>query len=348
MDLPTLWFVIIAVFWTGFFVLEGFDLGVGALHHWLGRNETERRIAVNTIGPFWDGNEVWLIVGGAAIFAAFPSWYATWFSAGYLALVLVLLALIVRGLSFEWRGKGESLRWKATWSWTLTIGSALIPLLLGVALGDLLAGLPINATEEFTGSFFNLLTPYGLALGATLLVLCLLHGATFVTLRTGPGWVHDRAEAFARRLVWPGLILALLMGLATALLSVGPGWAKLVGVVPVLGLAAAVVALRSGHEGRAFAGTAVGIGGLVATLFANLYPTVMVSTIDGAYSLTVSSTASGQYALQVMTIVALVLFPVVLLYQGWTYWVFRARLRGESPAAGIGVDAGTTTSTTPH
>lgn len=327
MDLPTLWFVIIAVFWTGFFVLEGFDLGVGALHHWLGRDELERRVVVNTIGPFWDGNEVWLIVGGAAIFAAFPSWYATWFSAGYLALLLVLVALIVRGLSFEWRGKGTGLRWKGTWTWALTLGSALVPLLLGVALGDLLAGLPIDGSEEFTGSFVDLLTPYGLALGVTLLVLCLLHGATFVALRTAPGAVHERAEAFARRLVWPGLVLALLIGVWTALISVGPGWAKMLGVVPALGLAAAVVSLRAGRDGRAFAGTAVGIGGLVATLFANLYPTVMVSSTNAAYSLTVAGTASGQYALQVMTVVALVLFPVVLVYQGWTYWVFRARLR---------------------
>ena len=185
MSLDILWFVVVALFWTGFFILEGFDFGVGVLHNVVGRTDLERRVAINAIGPVWDGNEVWLIVGGAAIFAAFPGWYATWFSAGYLALMLVLVALIIRGVSFDWRARVDTPRWRSTWSWTLTIGSALIPLLLGVALGDLLAGLPIAASTEFTGTFWSLLTPYGLWLGLTLLVLCLLHGATFLVLKAG-------------------------------------------------------------------------------------------------------------------------------------------------------------------
>src|ERR1700760_936865 len=197
MYLHTIWFIIIALFWVGFFVLEGFDFGVGALHMFIGRNDTERRVAINTIGPWWDGNEVWLIVAGASMFAAFPGWSATMFSALYLALVLLLLALFARGVSFEYRGKRESQRWRNGWSWALTVGSILIPLLVGVALGDLLHGLPINAAHEFTGNFFSLLTGYGLMTGVTLLALCLLHGATFLALRT-TGELRDRAHAAGR------------------------------------------------------------------------------------------------------------------------------------------------------
>src|SRR6478752_8393256 len=176
MSLETFWFVVIAVAWTAFFVLEGFDFGVGFLARFVGRDREERDTALGTIGPFWDGNEVWLIVGGAAIFAAFPGWYATWFSAGYLALVLVLLALIVRGVSFEYAERVEGERWKTVWRWAMPVGSALAPLLLGVALGDLLAGLPVGADQEFTGNFFDLLTPYGLLTGVTLLALCKVQG----------------------------------------------------------------------------------------------------------------------------------------------------------------------------
>ncbi len=184
MHLHTLWFVILAILWVGFFVLEGFDFGVGALHALLGRTDTERRVAINTIGPWWDGNEVWLVVAGAGTFAAFPAWYATMFSALYLALLLVLVALMARGVAFEFRGKSDDPRWRTTWTWCLTLGSLLIPLLIGVGLGDLLNGLPIDSHHNFTGNFFNLLTPYGLWTGVTLLGLCLLHGATFLKLRT--------------------------------------------------------------------------------------------------------------------------------------------------------------------
>ena len=181
-SLGDLWFVIVAIFWVGFFVLEGFDFGVGMLHSFVGRNDLERRVLVNTIGPVWDGNEVWLIVAGAAIFAAFPGWYATMFSSLYLALVVLLAALMARGVSFEYQRKFDDPRWRSSWRWALTIGSALIPLLIGVALGDLLHGLPINSSHEFTGNFFDLLTPFGLWTGLTLLVLSLLMGATYLTL----------------------------------------------------------------------------------------------------------------------------------------------------------------------
>src|SRR6516164_3718400 len=197
MTLGDLWFIIGAIFWVGFFILEGFDFGVGMLHSFVGRTDTERRVLVNTIGPVWAGNEVWLIVAGAVIFAAFPAWYATMFSALYLAMVILLLALMVRGVSFEYARKFEDHRWRAFWRWGLTIGSALIPFLVGVALGDLLHGLPINSQHEFTGSFWDLLTGYGLMTGVTLVILSLLHAATFLALRT-TGEMRDRAHAAGR------------------------------------------------------------------------------------------------------------------------------------------------------
>jgi cytochrome d oxidase, subunit II (cydB) len=325
-SLEVLWFIIVAVFWTGFFVLEGFDFGVGALHKAIGRTDLERRMAINAIGPVWDGNEVWLIVGGAAIFAAFPSWYATWFSAGYLALFLVLVALIIRGVSFEWRARVDTDRWRGTWSWTLTVGSVLVPALLGIALGDLLVGLPIDGSDEFTGSFWDLLTPYGLWLGLTLLVLSLLHGATFLGLKTD-GAVRLRARGLARKLAWPAAVLVAAYAVWTVSISAAGTWRIVASAIPAVAALAAALLIRSGHEGRSFAATAVTIGGTVAALFANLYPNVMVSSTNTANNLTVNGAASSEYALKVMTVVALVMTPVVLLYQGWSYWVFRARIR---------------------
>ena len=325
MSLAELWFVVVAVFWVGFFVLEGFDFGVGALHSFLARDEGERRQAIEAIGPVWDGNEVWLIVGGAAIFAAFPDWYATWFSAGYLALMLVIVALIVRGVSFEWRTKLESGRWRRTFSAMLTIGSAFVPLLLGVALGDLLAGLPVDSSGEFTGDFVDLLTPYGVLVGVTLLVLCLVHGATFLALKTRGG-LQQRAHAFARRSVWPAVVLTVVFAVWTVTISAAGPWRIAAAAVPALAAVAAAVLLRGERDGRSFAATAVTVGGVVAALFANVYPAVLVSSTSSANDLTVSGAASGHYALTVMTVVAAVMFPVVLLYQGWTYWVFRHRV----------------------
>ena len=194
MGLQIFWFLVIAVLWCGFFVLEGFDFGVGVLHWFVGKNDTDRRVAINTIGPFWDANEVWLIVAGAGMFAAFPGWYATMFSALYLPLVLILIGLIVRGVSFEWRGKRDSQRWRTTWSMALVVGGILVPLLLGVGLGDLLSGLPIDEHQEFTGNFWNLLTAYGLWTGVTMLALCLLHGATFLMLQDHRGRPGSRAQ----------------------------------------------------------------------------------------------------------------------------------------------------------
>ena len=323
--MQTLWFIIITLFFTGFFVLEGFDFGVGILHSVIGRTDDERRVVINTIGPLWDGNEVWLIVAGASMFAAFPGWYATMFSSLYLALVLLLVALIVRGVSFEYRGKRESLRWRGSWDWLLTVGSVLAPLLIGVALGDLLVGLPINSTQEYTGSFCDLLTPFGVFTGLTIVTICVLHGATFITLKT-TGEIRDRAAALARRAAPVTAVVILVFAIWTQIVlnkGVVPG---VIPVGSVLAVLAVIWLIRDGHEGWAFAMTTIAMATTVLTIFADLYPRVMVSSTNPDYSLTVANTAAGPYALKVMTIVAVVFFPLVLVYQGWTYHVFRSRI----------------------
>jgi len=329
--LNNIWFVIVAIFFVGFFILEGFDFGVGMLHSLVGRDDVERRIAVNSIGPFWDGNEVWLVVAGAAIFAAFPSWYATMFSTFYLALVVVLLALIVRGVSFEFQRKIDDPRWRATWRWSLSIGSLLIPLLIGTALGDLLHGLPIDQSHNYTGSFFGLLVPFGLYTGLTLTVLCLFLGAAYLTLKTG-GTLHDRVSRLSGRLGWLAAVIT--FGWLTWIhvgLSVGfvPNPIEALALVAVVG-AAWFADARS--EGWAFAAGAVGMGSVVASIFFELFPRVMVSSTSTAYNLTVANSASNSYTLKVMTVVAIVLFPMVLVYQGWSLYVFRKRLGGPPDA----------------
>jgi cytochrome d ubiquinol oxidase subunit II len=335
MHLHTVWFVILAIFWVGFFVLEGFDFGVGVVHTIVGRTATERRVALNTIGPWWDGNEVWLVVAGAGTFAAFPGWYAAMFSALYLALVIVLAALMARGVAFEFKEKGRGERWRRTWRWCTTLGSLLIPLLLGVGLGDLLNGLPMNSSHDFTGNFFDLLTPYGLWTGLTILGLCLLHGATFLKLRT-TDQVRERSRAVARPLGWAAI--ALVIGFVIWTRSVAGG-ADVPGPVEALALIAVIFAARlaaTEHDGWAFAASAIAIAATVGSIFIDLYPNVMISSTNAAYNLTVNNAASGSYALKVMTIVAVVIFPVVLLYQGWSFHVFRARVKappepGEPP-----------------
>ena len=329
--LNNIWFVIIVVFWVGFFVLEGFDFGVGMLHSFVGRDDVERRILVNSIGPVWDGNEVWLVVAGAAIFAAFPSWYATMFSTFYLALLIVLVALIVRGVSFEFHRKIDSPRWRSLWKWSLTLGSLFVPLLLGTAFGDLLHGLPIDSAHNYTGGFVGLLVPFGLYTGVTLTVLSLFLGAAYLSLKT-EGALRQRITRLSARLGWLAAIVT--FGWLTWI-HVGLGVGFLPNPFQVLGLAAVVGAAmlaESGAEGWAFAAGATAIGSVVASIFFELFPRVMVSSTNTAYNLTVSNSASPSYTLKVMTVVAVIFFPLVLAYQGWSLWVFRKRLRGPDPA----------------
>jgi cytochrome d ubiquinol oxidase subunit II len=321
----SLWFVVVAFFWVGFFVLEGFDFGVGMLHSFVARDDVERRVAINTIGPTWDGNEVWLIVAGAATFAAFPLWYSTMFSALYLALLIVLVALMARGVSFEYRGKLDDPRWRTAWKWSMTLGSVVIPLLVGVALGDLLHGLPINRDHVYTGTFWNLLVPYGLWTGVTLVALSLVSGATFLALKT-TGDFHDRVAGVAR-------LVSVVAAVLVAGFVIWTGLTARRGFVPNVFAAVALVAVLAAawlagteREGWAFATASVAMGATITTIFAELYSNVMVSSTNGAFNITVGNAAASSYALTVMTVIAGIFVPLVVGYQAWSYHVFRQRL----------------------
>jgi cytochrome bd ubiquinol oxidase subunit II len=330
MDLQLFWFCLITVLWAGYFVLEGFDFGVGMLLPVLPRSEGERRTMFQTIGPVWDGNEVWLVVAGGATFAAFPAWYATMFSGFYIALLLVLVCLIVRVVSFEWRAKSESTRWRTFWTGANTVGSIGAALIWGVGLANLVHGVPLNGDGDYAGDFFDLFSPYTFVAGVTVVLLFAFHGATFLTLRTG-GELCQRAAAAARRLSIPAAALGSLFLVWTVVVAIDRNDKDVFPpLLPaLLGVAALVLAAVfsiAGRSGRSFTMTALGVIFLVATLFTSLYPRVMVSSPEFGNSLTVDGASSSHYALAVMTIVALVLTPVVLLYQGWTYYVFRHRL----------------------
>ena len=341
MSLPILWFILLAVLWCGFLFLEGFDFGVGMLHGFVGHNDDERRVAINAIGPVWDGNEVWLIVAGAGMFAAFPEWYATMFSGFYLALVAVLVALIIRGVSFEFRAQRDSAAWRWTWSAALTLGSLLVPLLVGCALGNLLRGVPIDSHHEYTGSFFTLLNPYSLFVGLTVVLLCLAHGAAFLALKTR-GVVQSRAEGMGRFFA-PLAALAVIAFTAWTLAIAGHAARAPVPVLAVVAILAAVWFIRSHRDGWAFLATAVAMLATVATIFVFLYPRVMVSSTNAAFNLTVHNASSSSYTLKVMTVVTVIFLPLVLLYQGWTFYVFRKRIDvGDvrRPAGGVTAGAG--------
>jgi cytochrome d ubiquinol oxidase subunit II len=319
------WFIVIAILWTGFFILEGFDFGVGMLHNLVGRDEAGRRAAINTIGPLWDGNEVWLIVAAAAMFAAFPGWYATMFSGLYLAMVLLLISLIIRGVAFEYRGKRDAARWRRTWDAALIVGSFLAPLLLGIALGDLLHGLPINSSQNYTGSFWTLLQPYAVFTGVTLVLICLLHGATFLSLKT-TGDMHERSRRIARTVA--PFTAAAVVGFAiwTHVGSTTTFFLRPLELLAIIAVLAAVWLVYAHRDGFAFTATAITMASCVASIFVGLYPNVMVSSTNPAYNLTVNNTASNPYSLKAMTVVVLIFLPVVLAYQTWSYYVFRRRV----------------------
>ena len=324
MELHDVWFVLIAVLWTGYFFLEGFDFGVGVLTKALARDESERRVLINTIGPVWDGNEVWLLTAGGATFAAFPPWYATLFSGFYLPLLLILVCLIVRGVAFEYRAKRADPRWKRNWEHAIFWTSLIPAFLWGVAFANIVHGVKINAAGDYAGGLFDLLHPYALLGGLLTLTLFTFHGAVFVSLKT-LGDIRDRARTLAR---WLGLTGA---ALAAAFLGWtqadgGDGWSLAALVVAVLALLAALGCNHAGREGWAFVFSGATIVAAVAMIFLSLYPDVMPSTLNPAWSLTVSNASSSPYTLRVMTWVAGVMTPLVLCYQGWTYWVFRRRI----------------------
>lgn len=324
MELTTVWFALIAILWMGYFALEGFDFGVGMLLPVLGRDDRERRVLINTIGPVWDGNEVWLLVAGGATFAAFPEWYATLFSGFYLPLLLILVALIVRGLAFEYRHKREDAAWKSRWDTVLVVGSFVPALLWGVAFANILRGVAIDADKEYVGGFFNLLNPYALLGGATTLLLFLTHGAMFIALKTD-GPIRHRARGLAVRLGLAAAVVAVLF-LGWTQVETGDVASAVAFVVAALALVGGIAAASAGREGWAFLGTFVAIAVGVAGLFLALFPDVMPTTLTDGVSLTTTNAAATSYTLTIMTVVAAIFTPLVLAYQAWTYWVFRQRI----------------------
>ena len=332
MNLQNLWFVLIVVLWSGYFLLEGFDFGVGMLLPFLPRDHSERSAMFESIGPVWDGNEVWLVTAGGATFAAFPAWYATMFSGFYLAFLAILFFLIIRVISFDWREKSESLAWRRIWLWANAVGSFGASLIWGVGFANLLYGTPINSSHDFDGTFWNLFNGYTVLAGLAVVAIFAFHGATYLTLRTR-GDLLARAGQAARRLSVVAAALGAAFLVWTVIVAVDKNDKSVFPpVLPAaIGIAALVLAVALVHSRRqiwAFTMTGLGAIALVVTLFTSLFPRVMVSSTDFGNSLTVSNSASQHYTLAVMTVVALVFIPLVLLYQGWTYHVFRARVGG--------------------
>ena len=328
MELTTVWFILIAVLWTGYFVLEGFDFGVGILLPVLGRDDLERRVMINTIGPVWDGNEVWVLVAGGATFAAFPEWYATLFSGFYLPLFLILVALIFRNVAFEFRGKGDSVSWKQWWDRAIFFGSLVPALLWGVAFGNIVRGVEIDADKEFVGTFFDLLNPYALLGGLVTLSLFVTHGAVFLSLKT-VGEIRDRARSIAARTGLTAAVFAVAFLGWTYVQREGAQhleWFVGMAVIAAVALLGALEAIRRGREGWAFIGTATTITLAVASLFTALFPNVMPSSLDDAWSLTTTNAASTDTTLSIMTWVAAVFTPIVVGYQAWTFVIFRRRI----------------------
>lgn len=328
MELTTVWFILIAVLWVGYLVLEGFDFGVGVLLPVLGRTDRERRVLINTIGPVWDANEVWVLVAGGATFAAFPEWYATLFSGFYLPLFFILVALILRNVAFEYRSKREDPDWRDRWDKAIFFGSLVPALLWGVAFGNIVRGVPIDADKEFVGTFFGLLNPYALLAGLVTTALFVTHGALFVSLKT-TGEIRERARSIALRVGPLAALLAVVFLAWTFDVRSGAdhvAWFVVLAALAAAALVGGLVAAARGREGWAFAGTALTIGLAVAALFVSLFPEVMPSTIDPAYSLTTGNAASTDRTLGIMTWVAVLFTPIVLGYQTWSYIVFRRRI----------------------
>ena len=340
MDLSILWFFIVGVFLVGYFVLDGFDFGVGMAMPFISKDDTDRRVVINTIGPVWDLNETWLIVAGACLFAAFPEWYATMFSGFYLALLLILVALILRGVSFEYRHQGKGAQWTGWFDRAIVFGSFLPPLLWGTAFASLLQGVPMEKMDNggwlFTGTLFDLLTPYALLGGVTLTLLCFVHGAVFVALKSD-GEIRVRARSLATKVGLAAIVAGAAFLGWTLMLRLDHEYLGI--MIALAGLAAAALILAwvanlRGREGWAFTGNAAAIALALLTIFMGLFPNLMISSTDPAYTMSISGAASSQGTLELMTWVAVFTMPLVLAYQAWTYWVFRKRVsRASIPVA---------------
>ncbi|MFD8213759.1 cytochrome d ubiquinol oxidase subunit II [Streptomyces sp. NPDC059697] len=333
MELHDVWFVIIAVLWTGYFFLEGFDFGVGVLTKLLARDRTEKRVLINTIGPVWDGNEVWLLSAGGATFAAFPEWYATLFSGFYLPLLLILVCLIVRGVAFEYRVKRPEENWQRNWE-TAIFWTSLVPAFMwGVAFGNIVHGVKIDKNFEYVGNFGDLLNPYALLGGLVTLTLFTFHGTVFVGLKT-VGDIRERARKLSLGVGLVAAVVALVFLIWTQADN-GDAKSLVALIVAVVALVAAIVVAQTGREGWAFALSGLTIVAAVAMLFLTLFPNVMPSSLNADWSLTVTNASSSPYTLRIMTWCAGIATPMVLLYQSWTYWVFRKRIGTHHIAADV-------------
>jgi len=327
MDLGTIWFILIAVLFTGYFFLEGFDFGVGTLLIMLSKKDVDRRIIINTIGPFWDGNEVWLITAGGAIFAAFPIWYATMFSGFYLALLVILVALILRGVSFEFRSKNNSPKWRQNWDYIIFGSSSLLSILWGVALANLIKGVPIDNSMNYVGTFSDLISIYTLVAGITTLLIFTYHGAVFLSLKAD-GIIEERAFKISKPLgtcaLTSSIILILLTYFQTDLFHNKIAVISVIFAFTFLTLSRYLMTKRRAKLAMLFNGLSIALS--VGALFLGLFPRVMVSSIKSLYSLTIANASSSTNTLLLMTKISIIFVPIVLGYQIWSYWIFRKRV----------------------
>lgn len=330
--LQVLWFCLIAALWIGFFFLEGFDFGVGMLLPFLGRSDVERRAIVNTIGPVWDANEMWLILAITAMFAVFPNWYATMLNGFYLPLVLIIVGLIIRGISFEYRSKDARPGWRSRFDWMIAVGSFVNSFLFGIIFTDLLGGVPIDQAMTYTGGPFAWVTPYGVVGGLTMVSVFLLHGANFLTLKLEAD-LRERARAAARVLYLFAAVMVVLLAITTYIFSdltaqigVDPG------ILPIASLVFLLVDIyfiNRRMEGWAFAMTGLNIILTQVALFTILFPRLMISSLNPAWSLTVYNSSASPASLSVMSIITLIFLPLVLAYEAWSYYIFRKRIKAD-------------------
>ena len=326
------WFFVIAALWIGFFFLEGFDFGVGMLLPFLGRNDVERRAIINTIGPVWDANEMWLIVAITAMFGVFPVWYATMFSGFYLAMVTIIVALMIRGISFEYRSKDARPQWRGRFDWMLAVGSLVSAFLFGLVFTNLLGGVPIDQNLNYAGTPFGWITPYGLIGGLTMVSVFLLHGANYLTLKLDDP-MRERARAAARALYIFAAVMVVILAVSTYIFTdIGIRIGVNPGILPIASVTALLVTIyfiNRKMEGWAFVMSGLNIILTQIAFFSLMFPRVMVSSTNPAWSLTIHNTAASPQALEVMSIVALILIPIVVAYQSWSYYIFRKRIKAD-------------------